>query len=226
MDLGADVNEDEVVRTIATYIAMKGVDTLVSGELKALYEKARAKAIANSTRIWDRAKEFAGTVTNGPTPRAVMELVQSGSLIDDPDIQDMFARLLAREMQGGEVHPSFPSLVASLSPEEARLFKQIAQPDGMPILFQFLKHPVEPHITVRAYSHPIGRRTHERLMALRLVFNRTPRGDEINDPALQAFGRGLGMVWPDFYILSLDDYGEMFAEAVLGDIQKASRGYR
>lgn len=112
---------------VMLYLAKKAADVVVGEELKKVWSTARDKAIENVHRIWTRASEIGGGRTEELSTGTVLALVQNGGGIDDPDIQEMFARLVATEMRGKQAHPSFVRILGEMTPDEARVFRQVTQ---------------------------------------------------------------------------------------------------
>lgn len=57
------------------------------------------------------------------SPGTMIEILERGSFSDDPTIQEMFANLLASELESGaeSIHPSFSIILSQLSSEDAKM---------------------------------------------------------------------------------------------------------
>lgn len=108
------------------YFAKKAVDVVAGEEIKKVWAIARDKAVANVQAIWKKAGELAGPKTEALTTSTVLALIQSGGGMDSPDLQDMFAHLLATELGGGEHHPAFTKVLGEMSPGEAKFLRAVA----------------------------------------------------------------------------------------------------
>lgn len=74
-----------------------------------------------------------------PSPRIVVNTLQSASNVEEIDVRKMYAKLLASSMDSStaqEAHPAFPKIIDQMNAFDAKLMKKIVEiNDSIPVAF-------------------------------------------------------------------------------------------
>jgi hypothetical protein len=90
--------------------------------------KNQVKMVGKAQKLIQERKLSPESVKNSVLPEQIVPLIEEGSNAADPELNDMFAKLLASAIDPKTkdlVHPSYAKIVAQLSPLEARIIKTI-----------------------------------------------------------------------------------------------------
>jgi hypothetical protein len=79
------------------------------------------------SRASEKLKSAKRTRTGTPKAPIILAAIESSASETDPLIRELWANLLAQELDGGRVHPEFPQVLRRLSAQDAHVLSQIAQ---------------------------------------------------------------------------------------------------
>lgn len=76
--------------------------------------------------------ERADQLMEGEEPKPVrtkfaLDLIRNAAGEQDPELMEMFARVLANEMRGKHVHPSYPGIIGQMAGNDAQLFRALTR---------------------------------------------------------------------------------------------------
>lgn len=181
-------------------------------------ERMRERVEARRRAVAAKAVELAGTHPKGVlTDRTLVNVMQGAATVDDPDIQEMFARLLASEATGTTVHPSFPSIVKDLSSSEAVLLYEVARGGPPPILTLQQFNTMLASETLK-FSRPVTETIavdFQRLATVGLLRIRMIETPELNNREWQAEAARGGLTLPNLGVVALTSVGERFVACIL-----------
>jgi hypothetical protein len=99
-----------------------------------LRDSLRVYRLKNLIRVLEKTQVILDAASQRPNPiplRLLMPAIERASLEDNETLASLWAALLANASSGRTaVHPSFPTILAEIAPDEARLLVCISKEEG------------------------------------------------------------------------------------------------
>ena len=106
----------------------KGLGRLIEAKFDGMIDVQKDLVADTMRRAKEKLEKCGGNVTGRPKASILMRAIETVSNETDENVRDLWANLIANEIQKGSVHPEFPRILERLSPEDALTLVEIAKP--------------------------------------------------------------------------------------------------
>ena len=120
---------DTFVQIIAPITATtQGLGRLIEAKFDGMIDVQKVLVADTMRRAKEKIEKSNHEASGRPKASILVRAIETVSNETDENVRDLWANLIANEIQRGSVHPEFPRILERLSPEDALTLVEIAKP--------------------------------------------------------------------------------------------------
>lgn len=104
-----------------------GIGRLIRGTFDGLEEWRKIAFTGILLRAAEKVRHREKLRAIENSPRVLIEIIQSGSMELEPEMRELWANLLAREITRGEIHPEIPRILGRLTSQDAKVLREVSE---------------------------------------------------------------------------------------------------